>query len=158
MIVLAGETNYQQAVKNQLARLGHVEESIAVGLVAAAMKTSSKDGLHRWITHNQAVSVDIEDLLNRSPTSYSEWVARLKTVDENTGGQWYLHDFRVFSFWDSFVALVETAQVLAIFEDNEDLYLNAVRNYVEPKLPKTAIILKKRPTTNEIKNLLAASK
>jgi hypothetical protein len=159
MIVLVGETTYQDRVKKQLQDCGYVEEKTVTHLIANAMKNSSRDNLRYWLTNNQAAKTDIETLFSQSTTTYGEWLARMESLNANTGGNWFIHDCRPFWFWDDFVkAAGGDVRVIAIWEDSDDSYIAALRHFLESKLPKGTITLTKRPTYGEIKKLLVSEK
>lgn len=155
MILLVGETEYQSKVKEYLFRIGYTEEKVVTNLVARAMMAPSRSDLQIWLMEKQAVTVDIEALMDKSTTVYSELVARIRTVDENTGGRWYMHDIRPLWFWEQFVGLASNVQVLAITSEQDNPYYIAIKNFLDRRLPKGGHVFTGIPTLGEFKKIIA---
>lgn len=156
MILLAGETEYQIKVIDFLKRSGYYQEQIVSNLIARAMKAPSRSDLQRWCVESQGVTVDIEDLMNKSTTQYGELVARIKTIDANTGGKWFIHDFRPLWFLEKFQEVTPGVVVVAMVSEETETneYYRSIKNLFDQRLPKGAKIFTKRPTQSEFKAML----
>lgn len=151
MIVLAGESRKQDEIVAALKRLGYVQETVAVEIHARACGLPTQSTLMHKLTETPGLMINnLEDLINKSRTSHGEWVARLEGMDEQTLGKWFIHDYRVFWFWDHFTQYVDEVKVIGLLSDETEYY-QIVRPFLEDNLPSDALIIEGDFTLNELK-------
>lgn len=158
MILLAGEGAFQDEVKQVLKSEGYSEETVLVDAHAQAMMpAASRDDLMRWLTNKPALELsDIETRLKEARFALHEWRARIAHLNESTGGDWFIHDYRPLWWFDFFAKEAGEVKVIPLLSDETD-YHKAIGRFLEKRLPEGAMEVKlnRKPSVSEIKAFLS---
>ena len=157
MIILAGEAEFQGKTKKILIDKGYVEDTLIVNFHAKGMMPAAGSGdLAGWLTNHAALIVEkFSERMDKTPVSGYEWRNRIAELNKNTGGRWFIHDFRVIWFLDDFIKEAGEVKIIALLSEESD-YLRLVGRFLKDRIPETLPVLKaaKPPTSAQIEKLI----
>jgi len=157
MIILAGEANFQDEAKSILVNLGYAEEKHVVNFHAKGLSPGASQGdMIEWLINKPAAKIDdFIERMDKSPTSGHEWQARIANLNTATGGEWFIHDFRVIWFLDSFIQEAGDVKIIALISEVND-YHKAIGRFLEKRLVNGPPVLRltKPPKHPQIKKFL----
>ena len=158
MILLAGEANFQDDIITILKEEGYFYERVLVDAHVQVMDyAASQSALLGWLTDRPAVTLtDLEARFKKVRFVLHEWQARIAHLNESTGGNWFIHDYRPLWWFDFFQENVGEVKIIPLRSDETD-YHRAIGRFFKKRLPAGAMETKLNapPRRAEIEAYLA---